>query len=185
MEFYTYQYFRNDGTPYYIGKGKENRAFTDNSKYVPVPDKSRILIQYWGSEQEALEMEKWWIQFWGRKDNKTGILRNLTDGGEGLVGYVPSDETRRRYSENAKKLWREGKGVLPPAARGFASAWNKDKKCPEISNRMMGNRNGHGCKGRPKSLEIREKIRMTMLAKGIKPSIEACSKGGRTRAGSA
>jgi hypothetical protein len=182
VDFYTYQYLRENGTPYYVGKGTKSRAFTDNSKYVPVPVKPRILIQYWGSESEALEMEKWWIAFWGRKDIQTGTLRNLTNGGEGISGYVATEEVRKKYSVNAKKLWKDGNGVLPPAVRGVAPAWNKGKKCPEIAARMIGNANGKGHK-EPHSPEHCAKISATLKAKGIKPSVEACRKGGRVRQG--
>ena len=84
MKYYTYMWIRSNGTPYYIGKGCRNRAFiVHRNKRVPVPERARIVIQYWASEQEAYEMEKWYIQFYGRKDLGTGILRNMTDGGEG------------------------------------------------------------------------------------------------------
>ena len=96
--FYTYLYFRKDGTPYYVGKGKETRAF-DTHKHTRRPkDRAKIWVQYWESEEKAFEMEKWWIALYGRKDNGTGILRNLTDGGEGSSGHKPSEQTKKTVS---------------------------------------------------------------------------------------
>ena len=97
--FYTYLYLREDGTPYYVGKGKGNRAYHSPAHTIHLPRdskgiiRSRIPIQYWESEEEAFEMERWYIKFYGRKDNGTGILRNLTDGGDGASGHVLSEES--------------------------------------------------------------------------------------------
>lgn len=97
--FYTYEYLRSDWTPYYVGKGKGNRAFSRHRFTSAPKNPARIRIQYWADEAEAFEMEKWYIRFWGRKDNGTGILRNLTDGGEGLTGLILSEEHRRKIGE--------------------------------------------------------------------------------------
>lgn len=35
----------------------------------------------------------------GEKENKTGILTNMTDGGEGAYGCTPSVETKKKISE--------------------------------------------------------------------------------------
>jgi hypothetical protein len=76
--FYTYLWLRQDGTPYYVGKGKGNRAYRKAGHTVPCPkDRTHILMQYWESEDEAFAVEKWWIALFGRKDNSTGILRTL------------------------------------------------------------------------------------------------------------
>ncbi len=95
MNFYTYLWLRQDGTPYYVGKGSGSRAFTSNGhSYYPPPTIDRIIVQDHVSETDAFEAEKFFIVFYGRKDLGTGILRNLTDGGEGFAN--PSDWARSR-----------------------------------------------------------------------------------------
>lgn len=81
--FYTYWYLREDGTPYYIGKGKGQRAFYGPHSVTIPSDPSRISLTYWPSEDKAFEMESFYISQFGRKDLGTGILRNLSDGGVG------------------------------------------------------------------------------------------------------
>jgi len=43
--------------------------------------------------------------------------------------------------------------------------WNKNKKCPEISLRMIGNKNGSGNKGRIIIEETKEKIRKKLIGR--------------------
>jgi hypothetical protein len=99
--FYTYLWLREDGTPYYIGKGRGNRAY-HNDKYRSVKRPkydSRILVQNWGSEEEAFSMEKFWISLFGRLDIGTGILRNRTSGGDGPTGATRSSATVDKLSK--------------------------------------------------------------------------------------
>ncbi len=43
--FYTYAYLREDGSPYYIGKGEGNRAYYKRKNEIQLPkDKSRIIF---------------------------------------------------------------------------------------------------------------------------------------------
>ncbi len=78
--FYTYLWLREDGTPYYVGKGRRNRASAQN-RVVSPPPKERILIEPHTSEADAFESEKFLIAYYGRLDIGTGCLRNLSDGG--------------------------------------------------------------------------------------------------------
>ena len=102
MHYYTYAYLREDKTPYYIGKGKGNRLYKRGSRvFAPPKDKSRIIFLKKNlTEEEAFKHEIYMIDVFGRKDLGTGILHNLTDGGEGISNL--SDETRKKMSEVKK-----------------------------------------------------------------------------------
>jgi len=127
-KFYTYQYLREDGTAYYIGKGSNDRAFHRTKGAVrPPKDRSRVLIQYWGSEPEAFEMEKYYIRLFGRKDNGTGILRNMTDGGEN----PPRPKKGRKVSPwSVQSRARHATALTPEVRRkiGDASRGNTNRR---------------------------------------------------------
>jgi hypothetical protein len=52
------------------------------------------------TEDTWVERERWWISEMKRQGVR---LTNLTDGGEGLTGFVPTEEQRRKMSEAQKK----------------------------------------------------------------------------------
>jgi hypothetical protein len=91
------------GTPYYVGKGKGRRAY-DTKHSVPVPkDKNNIVFVLNNlTEEQAFQNEIDFISWYGRVDSGTGILRNLTDGGDGPSGAIRSEETKRKISESNK-----------------------------------------------------------------------------------
>jgi hypothetical protein len=102
--FYTYLWLRPNGTPYYVGKGTGKRAFSSQHRLPAPKEPARIFIQFWADEAEALEMEKYYIKLFGRNDIGTGILRNFTDGGDGLTN--PGPVARRNISEGQLKRFK-------------------------------------------------------------------------------
>jgi hypothetical protein len=98
--FYTYAYLREDRTPYYIGKGEKDRIYSTNRKINKPKDISRIIFLKQNLiEAEAFRHEIYMIAVFGRIDLGTGILYNMTDGGEGSSGRIHSEETKKKLSE--------------------------------------------------------------------------------------
>lgn len=139
-EFYTYAYLREDRTPYYIGKGKGRRAWDKDRKGARRPkDNSRILILKRNlTEKEAFRHEKYMIFLLGRKNLGTGILRNLTDGGEGSSGYVPTEETRLKLSDasRGRKHTKESRIKISKAKMGERHPYFR-KRLDENHRRKM------------------------------------------------
>ena len=104
--YYVYMYLRKiHNTPYYVGKGKNNRAFEKHGRIVVPKDSTKIhIIKENLSNEEANELEKALIAQYGRKDNNTGILRNLTDGGEGTSGIIPWNKGKNHSEESKMKM---------------------------------------------------------------------------------
>jgi len=97
VNHYTYLWLREDGTPYYAGKGMGRRAFISYGHRFNRPrDPERIIVQDWPSEEMAFGAERFLIAAYGRLDQGAGCLRNLSDGGEGATGMTHSAETRRK-----------------------------------------------------------------------------------------
>lgn len=122
--YYVYQLrLENSDKPFYIGKGKGNRItnhFTDSSrklnniknKIISKAEKQgiKILSEFLCtglSEESALSLEMKLIKLLGRRDINTGILANMTDGGEGKSGAIASLETRKKRSESLKICGRD------------------------------------------------------------------------------
>lgn len=143
MIFYTYAYLREDGTPYYIGKGKGNRAFNKHAK-IKVPPRERILILKKGlTEEEAFKHEIYMIFVFGRKDLNTGILVNFTEGGDGPSGVVRTDAFRKRLSEvnKGKKLSEETKAKMSKTRKG------KPNRGGKVGGRISGLNNKNLSRG--------------------------------------
>lgn len=167
---YVYGEYVFDYEPFYVGKGCNGRAYVhlcdwcqkqgkNNHFYNKISKIQRImgidpiiLIQKDGLiEQCSHDLEVRMVATIGRYDKKKGPLCNLTDAGEGLSGYIVSDETRRKLSESNK-----GK-IMSEEARQKISKANKGKITSEETKQKMRSHKGKN-KGRIVSEETRKKM---------------------------
>lgn len=180
--YYVYHYLREDGSPYYIGKGKGLRLY-DKRHTVNLPsnkDNIRIIADNL-TEQESFDLEKSEILKYGRKDNNTGILRNLTNGGEGPSGVVRTESQRKiigdfhrgkTLSESTKqKVGQASIGrVHPPRSEEVKNKLrdiNKNKKLStETKSKISEAR-----KGKPLSAEHKKKISEARMKRGKSTSL--------------
>jgi hypothetical protein len=148
---YLYRHIRLDkNEPFYIGIGSDNNykrafcKFRNNRIWNSIINKTDYEIEIildnlsW---EEACIKEKEFISLYGRKDIKTGILSNLTDGGEGTYGHILNEETRKIISLKLK-----GKKLKP-------------ETCIKMSNSKMGNIPSN--KGIKMSEEQKQKISLS------------------------
>ena len=190
--YYIYSYLREDYSPYYIGKGKESRAFTKGHKEVrPPKDKSRVkIIKANLTEDDAFALEKLYILMFGRKDLGTGILRNKTDGGDGASGAIRSSEFREKLRQANlgkqrpqsvyDKIAASNRGKKVSAeTRAKQSAAKKGKTCTEEHKRKVS----EAKKGFKHTDEAKQKMSDSKKNKKLSPEhIEKISKSVKLRA---
>lgn len=110
---YLYRHIRLDrNQPFYIGIGSDDsykRAYDKRSRskyWKSVINKTDYEVEILMEDltwEEACEKEKEFISLYGRADLGTGILCNLTEGGEGVLGMKHSEETRKKIAEDNKR----------------------------------------------------------------------------------
>lgn len=107
--YYVYLHIKEtDGTPFYIGKGKKERAYSKAHRskwWNSTVDKygcDVIILEDELTEEEAYRLERYWIARIGRKTQGEGTLVNLTKGGEGTAKKKIADSFRKKCSKRMK-----------------------------------------------------------------------------------
>ena len=162
MQYYTYAYLDENNIPYYIGKGKGNRAWDKNhSVILPTNDKI-ILLKKNMSENDAYRHEVYMISILGRKNKKTGILENKTDGGDSPPRFFSHTEetkqkmkNRKHSEETKKKISDKNKGrIFTEDAKVHLSNLYKGRKLSDETKRKMS----EAAKGKTKSEETKKRM---------------------------
>lgn len=179
--------------PLYIGKGKgtrylahlklkdvKNPIFENKIKHWQRNNVSEQIIIIKDNiivEQEAFDLEIDIIKLFGRLDNGTGILLNLTDGGDGVCGRDPwnkglttgsflTEDGRARLSaaHTGKILSAETKQKMSDYWKGKTYTEETKRKISEsLKGNIPWNKGKTGVqesywKGKKRSLETRQKM---------------------------
>lgn len=108
MNKVVYRHLKPNGEVFYIGIGDKKRPYKKvgrNKLWTNIVNKYGYEVQILKeglSWEEATELECILIDYYGRRDLGTGPLVNMTDGGEGVLNYTHSEETKKRLSKAHK-----------------------------------------------------------------------------------
>ena len=162
---YVYRHIRLDkDVPFYIGIGTDSNYYRANS------DRNRN--KHWrnivsGTDYEveilfddidldfAKEKEKEFIALYGRSDLNKGDLCNLTDGGEGCLGLVHTEEARLKMGipNKGKKISEEHKKIISLFHSGKVTSEETKRK---ISEAQSGEKHRLYGKKMPESIRLKQ-----------------------------
>jgi hypothetical protein len=144
----VYQHRRLDTNEiFYIGIGKEEkRAYSKHdrsvlwNRYVNKFGYNVEILHKDISWEEACNLEMFYIKNYGRVSNRTGILVNLTNGGDGIKGYSHTDETKDflRKLKTGNKLTPEHIEIIKSSNTGRVHTEEELKK---MSQSQLGEKN--------------------------------------------
>lgn len=198
---YVYRHIRLDkNEPFYIGigsddNGKFNRAnykYGRNELWTRVSEKYGYKVDIIMDDiswEDACKKEKELISLYGRINLNNGILCNFTDGGEGVLGVVFSQERLNKMSASMKgKLAKErhplfGKTRTAESKAKISEKLLGKKMSPErlAKHSITFRGENNPMFGKNHSEESKEKMRQSVIGKTY--TIEARAKMSENRTG--
>ncbi len=167
---YVYRHIRLDkNEPFYVGVGTKDTNYASfkteyrraydkrcarrNELWGRIASKTEYSVEILFDDlppKEAGIKEQEFIKLYGRINNNSGTLANLSEGGEGNIGYAMSEETKNKIREKLRGN-KNGAGQIP-----------SDKERKRRSEWLKINKIALGCKH---SDEHREKNRLAHIGK--------------------
>jgi len=191
-----YRHIRLDkNQPFYIGIGKtEKRAYEKikrNQFWHNIVAKTDYEIEILFDNltwDEAGEKEKEFIKLYGKRDDNTGTLVNITDGGGGILGVRHNEESKKKISESSKNRIRkpvsiETKEKIRKTLTGRIGSNKRFKHSEETKLKLrlfnigkIGPNKGKPMSDEAKKKMIASKTGKPSLKKGTKLSVEIKNK---------
>jgi len=120
----------------------------------PPKDESKIIFLKQNlTEEEAFKHEIYMIAVLGRKDLGTGILRNLTDGGQGTSSAIRTDEWKKNMNKRDKIRRKNQTGIysITPERRKEIASYCVENKLgihgmTDEQRKELGRKSGKYCK---------------------------------------
>jgi len=149
---YVYRHIRLDkNEPFYIGIGSDEHYYRSTAKahrnkiWKGIVSRTEYKVQIIFDNitfDESKEKEKEFISLYGRINLGTGILCNLTDGGDGIIGQVFTQEHRQKISESNKgrKLSDEHRRKLRESGRVWGLTEEQKKHLSVIQKGIPKNK---------------------------------------------
>lgn len=194
-QFYTYLHCKPNGDPFYVGKGTGNRSrnFINgrnrHHKNIVAKhgvDNIQVFIFECDSEQQAFDDE---IQQIAQLRREGYELVNQTNGGEGMSGNIPSEETREKLRGNKSRtgmkdsLERLAQKSSHMKGNNFALGFKHSTETrKKVSEGLKGNKNSIGV---VPSIETRRKLaiastgRTHVVSDGARKKLSESAKGNK------
>lgn len=149
---YVYKHTRNDNNQsFYIGIGSDSkykRAYTKNSRnnhwlHIVKNCEYKVDILFTDiSWEDACIIEKQLIKEIGRRDLGLGSLVNMTDGGDGTLNRIHSENTRKKMSDSCIGKYSGAKnpmyGKTGENSPHFGKKYSQDRKRKMGEARKLG-----------------------------------------------